>query len=103
MTAIRQPTSTITDGLRSTDFTRDLRSIAELIELCFGDHLDRSGRAAVRDMKLVASMAPLLWILGALDTASMGLGYVWLIDRRWSATSASFAPTQKTATSLADG
>jgi ribosomal protein S18 acetylase RimI-like enzyme len=59
---------------------RDLKAIAELVELCFGKQLDRGDLAAVREMKTIASLGPLLWLLGAFDTAGLGLGYVWVAD-----------------------
>ena len=70
------------DGLQSTNLTRDLRAIAELIELCFGKRLDSGDRAAVREMRAVGSLGPLLWLVDAFDTSGLGLGYVWLDDGR---------------------
>jgi len=70
------------DGLQPTKLTRDLRAIAELIELCFGERLERSDLAAVREMRAIGSLGPLLWLVGAFDTTGLGLGYVWLVDGR---------------------
>ncbi len=67
------------EGLQPTNLVRDLYQIAELIELCFGSRLDASGMAAVREMKAVARLGPLLWLLALLDRAGLGIGmgYVW--------------------------
>ncbi len=72
------------EGLQSTNLLRDLYQIAELIELCFGARLDASGMAAVREMKAVARLGPILGLLAALDRAGMGLGmgYVWRAEGR---------------------
>ena len=58
------------DGLRPTRLIRDLRQIAGLVELCFGSRLDASGRAAVREMKMLARLGPLFWLLALLDRVS---------------------------------
>ena len=66
-------------GLQPTHLARDLYQIAELIELCFGTRLDANGTAAVREMKAIARLGPLLWLLSFLDRAGLGVGrgYVW--------------------------
>ncbi len=66
-------------GLQPTRLARDLYQIAELIELCFGTQLDANGTAAVREMKAIARLGPLLWLLSFLDRAGLGVGrgYVW--------------------------
>jgi ribosomal protein S18 acetylase RimI-like enzyme len=73
------------DGLRPTHLVRDLYQIAELVELCFGARLDASGRAAVREMKMLARLGPLFWLLALLDRVfvlGLGQGYVWREGRR---------------------
>ncbi len=68
------------DGLQPTHLVRDLYQIAELVELCFGTRLDASGRAAVREMKMLARLGPLFWLLALLDRLFMfglGQGYIW--------------------------
>lgn len=67
------------NGLQPYNLPRDLYQIAELLEISFGSRLDSSGRAAVREMKLAAQLGPLLWLLGLIDPAVLGLGrgYVW--------------------------
>jgi ribosomal protein S18 acetylase RimI-like enzyme len=80
--ALHQPGTRVThgDGLQATHLVRDLYQIAELVELCFGSRLDSSGRAAVREMKTLARLGPLFWLLALLDRVFMlglGQGYVW--------------------------
>ena len=68
------------DGLQPTHLVRDLYQIAELVELCFGTRLDANGRAAVREMKMLARLGPLFWLLALLDRVfafGLGQGYVW--------------------------
>jgi len=72
------------DGLYPTNLLRDLRQIADLIEICFGPNLDAGGRSAVWEMKLLARLAPLLWLMTLVDIegAGLGQGYVWRTDGR---------------------
>lgn len=70
------------DGLSRTNLGRDLYQIAELIELCFAPGMDSSGHAAVQEMKFVARLWPLSWLLMLLDHPGAGTGYVWRIDGR---------------------
>lgn len=69
----------LAQGLQRTRLVRDLHQIASLVELCFGDRLDSGGRSAVREMKLIARMIPLLWLFSLLEVVGLGLGtgYVW--------------------------
>ena len=46
--------SNITETLRPVDVRRDLAGIARLVELCFGDKLDESGRAAIHEMRTLS-------------------------------------------------
>ncbi len=67
------------EGLQSTQLSRDLGQIAELIELCFSAQMDAGGRSAVREMKMLSSLGPLLWPLTLFNGTAfgLGLGYVW--------------------------
>lgn len=78
--AIRQ--ENVESGLRPIELSRDLPGIADLIEICFGERLDSGDLAAVREMKSIAALGPLLWLLGAFEVAALGLGYVWLEEGR---------------------
>lgn len=70
------------DGLSQTNFGRDLYQIAELIEVCFSPGMDAGGHAAVQEMKFVARLWPLTWLLMLLDRPGVGTGYVWRIGGR---------------------
>ncbi len=61
------------DGLRPVQVRRDLPGIAQLVELCFGDTLDESGRAAIREMRALSRAGPLLWLLSLFP----GGGLAW--------------------------
>ncbi|MBN1122962.1 MAG: GNAT family N-acetyltransferase [Anaerolineae bacterium] len=67
------------EGLQATQLSRDLGQIAELIELCFSAQMDAGGRSAVREMKMLSSLGPLLWPLTLFNGTAfgLGLGYVW--------------------------
>lgn len=66
-----------TQGLRPVDLRRDLSGIASLMELCFGDTLDHTGRGAVREMEALSRTGPLLWLLGSV-APNWHLGFVWI-------------------------
>ena len=51
------------EGLRPVNVRRDLPGIARLVEMCFGDVLDESGRAAIREMRALSRSGPLLWLM----------------------------------------
>ncbi len=72
------------NGVRPVNLQRDLAQIADLIELCFGPVLDRSGWSAVREMKALGQFRPLVWMLTGLTGTlpSWGLGFVWEEDGR---------------------
>ena len=71
-------------GPRPTNLARDLAQIANLIELSFAGRLDASGRAAIREMKAISRLGPLLLLLSLLNRAGLDLatGYVWREGRR---------------------
>ena len=64
------------------DVRRDLRAVADLIELCFADTLDADGRDYLRRMRSAAHSAGLLRLAStATEWASVPLaGYVWRQD-----------------------
>ncbi len=62
MTAVAAAPS-MEECLRPVDVRRDLPGIAQLVELCFGDTLDESGRAAIHEMRALSRAGPLLWLL----------------------------------------
>lgn len=71
-------------GLRPVNMRRDLAQIADLVELCFEDTMDRAGRAAVEEMRLMSRFGMGLWLLQGLDSLWKGLmqGFVWVEDGR---------------------
>jgi ribosomal protein S18 acetylase RimI-like enzyme len=64
------------------DVRRDLRAVADLVELCFADTLDADGRDYLRRMRSAARSAGLLRLAStATEWASVPLaGYVWRQD-----------------------
>ncbi|MEX2160980.1 MAG: GNAT family N-acetyltransferase [Anaerolineales bacterium] len=66
-------------NLRALDIRRDLASVADLVELCFADHLHDDGRRYLRQLRLAARSGPLLDLAAARGIAGLPLsGYVWL-------------------------
>ncbi len=67
------------DHMRPLNITRDLPSVADLIELCFNTNSDRDGQRYVQQMRRAGrDNAFLRWAGRAADTVSMPLtGYVW--------------------------
>jgi GNAT superfamily N-acetyltransferase len=68
------------DGLRRINVRHDLTEIAKLIELCFGDVLDESGRAAIREMRTMSRAGPFLWLMSLLPIGnpSWQYGFVYV-------------------------
>ena len=66
-------------GLRSMDPTRDLRAIADLVAAGFADELDERGQAAIREMRWMATMSPLVWWWSRADPTFSDAfnGFVW--------------------------
>jgi ribosomal protein S18 acetylase RimI-like enzyme len=66
-------------GLRRMDPTRDLGNIADLITTAFADELDERGRAALREMRWMARLTPLVWWWAQVDPSFRDAfnGFVW--------------------------
>jgi ribosomal protein S18 acetylase RimI-like enzyme len=66
-------------GLRATDPTRDLRVIADLISEAFAHELDARGRAALRELRWMARLTPLVWWWSQADPGFREAfnGFVW--------------------------
>lgn len=80
MVAVIARRKTETSGLRPMEPSRDLSGVARLIQTAFAGELDRAGQAALREMRNMSRMGPLLWWL---DRASVGFnellsGFVWV-------------------------
>jgi len=65
--------------LRRFDIRKDLKAVADLIELCFADSLDADGRRYVRQMRTAARHTRLLqWTAGMAEQgATPFAGFVW--------------------------
>lgn len=61
------------------DPARDLGTIAELIASAFADEIDERGRAALREMRWMARMTPLVWWWAQADPSFQDTfnGFVW--------------------------
>lgn len=66
-------------GLRPMDPMRDLGTIADLIANAFSDELDERGRAALREMRWMAHLRPLVWWWSQADPSFRDAfnGFVW--------------------------
>lgn len=74
------PTAAAAQGrLRPIDPIRDLGAIAGLIEAAFARDMDERGRAAMREMRWMARLSPLVWWLSQADPAFRDTlnGFVW--------------------------
>ncbi len=67
-------------GLRPMEPSRDLGGVAKLIQTAFADELDRAGRAALREMRNMSRLGPLLWWLDrmSVDFNEFLSGFVWV-------------------------
>jgi ribosomal protein S18 acetylase RimI-like enzyme len=66
-------------GLRPMDPTRDLGIVANLIASAFADELDERGQAALREMRWMARLTPLVWWWSQADPSFRDAfnGFVW--------------------------
>ncbi|HEY6072513.1 MAG TPA: GNAT family N-acetyltransferase, partial [Anaerolineales bacterium] len=66
-------------NLRPLNILRDLPAVADLIELCFSDTMDREGQRYVQDMRRAGMDDRFLrWATKLAETTSLPLtGYVW--------------------------
>ncbi len=67
-------------GLRPMEPARDLGGVARLIQTAFADELDRAGRAALREMRNMSRLGPLVWWLNRASSGFSELlsGFVWV-------------------------
>ncbi|GAB4572788.1 MAG: hypothetical protein Kow0077_13260 [Anaerolineae bacterium] len=70
------------EGIRRVNLTRDLRPIADLIEVCFGPRLDAGGRATIRELRALSRLGPLLHVMALGDRMLRGIGqgFVWEVN-----------------------
>jgi len=71
-------------NMRPMSMFRDLPAVADLIELCFADSMDRDGQRYINDMRRASRDNSFLkWASGMTETASLPLtGFVWEEDER---------------------
>jgi ribosomal protein S18 acetylase RimI-like enzyme len=65
--------------LRPLDPAQDMGAIAQLIESAFGDDMDSQGRAALRDIRWMSRLSPLVWWWAQADPSFRETynGFVW--------------------------
>ncbi|NOX61286.1 MAG: GNAT family N-acetyltransferase [Chloroflexi bacterium] len=70
------------EGVRPINLHRDLAAIADLIDEAFHDELDASGLASLREMRTMARLGPLLYLLlpSGGELGGFYRGYVWESD-----------------------
>ncbi len=80
MVAVIARRKTESSGLRPMEPARDLAGVARLIQAAFADDLDRAGRAALREMRSVSRLGPLLWWLdrASVEFGDLLSGFVWV-------------------------
>ena len=66
-------------GLRPMDPMKDLRGVADLIETAFASELDRSGQSALRELRWLSRLKPILWwmVYVNADHTDFLSGFVW--------------------------
>lgn len=71
-------------GLRPLNPARDLGQVADLIGTVFADELEAEGEAALRDLRTVGRLGPLLplFVHAADGFHSLYTGFVWIEDDR---------------------
>ena len=71
-------------NMRPMSMFRDLPAVADLIELCFADSMDRDGKRYIADMRRASRDNSFLnWASNMTETASLPLtGYIWEEDNR---------------------
>ena len=71
-------------GLRPLDSRRDLGQVADLIEESFAGELEPGGLAALRDMRLLSRMGPLVGLAARSDPTLEDVlgGFVWVEEDR---------------------
>jgi ribosomal protein S18 acetylase RimI-like enzyme len=71
-------------GVRRLNLLRDLGQVASVIEEGFGPDLTEPGRRALREMRLLSRLGPLLWWLASMspDFREFHSGFVWAEEGR---------------------
>ncbi|MBN1661319.1 MAG: GNAT family N-acetyltransferase [Anaerolineae bacterium] len=76
-----EETETSAGRIRRLDPARDLGCVADLITEAFADDMDARGRAALRELRWLSRLSPLVWWLAQVDpTFSDAVnGFVWQV------------------------
>jgi ribosomal protein S18 acetylase RimI-like enzyme len=84
MVAVIARRTTKESGLRPMEPGRDLAGVAQLVQDAFADELDRSGQAALREMRSMSRLGPLLWWLdrASVEFNELLSGFVWVEEGR---------------------
>ncbi|RME75947.1 MAG: GNAT family N-acetyltransferase [Chloroflexi bacterium] len=71
-------------GLRPMNPFRDLRGVADLIAEAFADDLDQAGQNALRELRWLSRMKPVLWWMTTFNAeySDFLTGFVWEEDGR---------------------
>ncbi|HSR29538.1 MAG TPA: GNAT family N-acetyltransferase [Anaerolineae bacterium] len=79
VTAATEVTEQARGRLRRMNPIRDLSTIADLIGRAFADEIDERGRAALREMRWMAHLSPLVWWWSQADPSFQDAfnGFVW--------------------------
>lgn len=79
---VPQDSSHTGSGMRPINLRSDLAPLADLIELVFADSMDTSGRAALREMRMMSHLGAGLNVISRLNEMALGInmGYVWVED-----------------------
>lgn len=82
MANVSLSTSLAPSGPRPLDIRRDLKQVAALIEEAFGPELDAAGWAALRELRMTATLGPLLGLLAPPGQRPNDIlnGFVWVED-----------------------
>ena len=77
-------TTAPSSGLRPLEPRRDLGQVADLIEEAFGGELESGGLAALRDMRMLSRMGPLVSLMARSDPYLEDVlgGFVWIEEDR---------------------
>jgi len=69
-------------GLRPMDPMKDLKEVADLIEEAFANDLDRSGQNALRELRWLSRLKPILWWMVTFNPEYSDFlsGFVWEED-----------------------
>lgn len=82
--SVPQDSPNTVNGMRPFNPRTDLSPLADLIELVFADTMDSSGRAALREMRMLSHLGAGLNVLSRLNELTLGIhtGVVWIADQK---------------------